>query len=69
MLVWDAVEQVVPVVPCLDLGGSMIESIEEFYRSFGAVPVPCLRLRRSSLRLQLLRGAMSPFHGFALERP
>jgi hypothetical protein len=68
LLLWRALETAAEVAPSFDFGGSMIESIERFFRAFGGeqrrffrmtkVSSPCVRIRHDLMRLiEDLRGA------------
>ena len=46
-IIWTAIQQNHGKAKCFDFDGSMIESIERFYRSFGSVPVPYLQVRKA----------------------
>ena len=48
LAVWHSIEQAGEDVEVIDFEGSMIESIEHFFRSFGGKPIPYLQIRKNS---------------------
>jgi hypothetical protein len=57
MLIWEAVKYAATVSECFDFEGSMIESVEHFFRGFGARQVPFFQLSKSSRRMRFLMAA------------
>jgi hypothetical protein len=57
LLVWEALKFASTVVDTLDFQGSMIESIDRFFRGFGARRVPFLFVSSQSRRMRVLRAA------------
>lgn len=54
LLIWEAIKFSAKVSKKFDFEGSMIESIERFFRGFGASQVPYFRVTRASPRMKLL---------------
>jgi hypothetical protein len=46
LLVWEGIQRGCKEHKRFDFDGSMIESIEKFFRGFGATPVPYMNVRR-----------------------
>jgi hypothetical protein len=57
LLVWEALKFASTVVDTFDFQGSMIESIDRFFRGFGATRVPFFFVSRESRRMGVLRAA------------
>ena len=55
LLVWEALKFASTVVDTFDFQGSMIESIDRFFRGFGAMHVPFFFVSRESRRMRMLR--------------
>jgi hypothetical protein len=55
LLVWEALKFASTVVDTFDFQGSMIESIERFFRGFGAAQVPFFFVSNASRRMRVLR--------------
>lgn len=53
LLIWDAIQHASRYVDTFDFEGSSVESIEEFFRSFGAHQMPVLTLIRQSRRFMI----------------
>lgn len=54
LLMWEAIRQAkASGVELFDFEGSMLEGVEEFFRKFGAQPVPYLQIRRNRLPLPI----------------
>jgi hypothetical protein len=51
LCMWAAIENAATVAANFDFEGSMIEPIEHFFRSFGAVQQPYHRVSRANSRL------------------
>lgn len=68
LLLWEAIRFAAGVTRVFDFEGSMIESIERFFRSFGPRQVPYLRLERDTGRAVGLRHARG-LARWALRRP
>jgi hypothetical protein len=56
LLLWEAIQFAATVTRSFDFEGSMIESIERFFRAFGAKQVPYFHISRMSPRMAVLRG-------------
>lgn len=54
LLLWEAIQFAATVSNKFDFEGSMGESIERFFRGFGARQVPYFYVRRMNRRLQIL---------------
>ncbi len=48
LAIWKMIEQAGEEIKVIDFEGSMIESIEHFFRSFGGAPVPYLQIKKNS---------------------
>jgi len=57
LLVWEAIKTLAGVTPVFDLEGSMKQSIEHFFRGFGATQKSFLNVSKASTRFSLLRAA------------
>ena len=55
LLVWEALKFASTVVDTFDFQGSMIESIDRFFRGFVAVHAPFFFVSRESRRMRMLR--------------
>lgn len=55
LLMWEAIKFAATVTKSFDFEGSMIESIERSFRSYGAKQVPYFHISRMSRRMKLLR--------------
>jgi hypothetical protein len=49
LLVWKGIQKASKAYKQFDFDGSMIESIEKFFRGFGATPVPYLNVKKSRI--------------------
>lgn len=58
LLLWEAIKFTSTFVEKFDFEGSMIEPIERFFRSFGAVQKPYFQIRKTNSLLLKLRNAM-----------
>lgn len=58
LLLWDAIRHTATVARAFDFEGSMIQSIERFFRGFGARQQPYLRVMKLSRRAQALRACL-----------
>ncbi len=67
LLMWEAVRASMEAGRSFNFEGSMIESIERFFRSFGATPTPYHQVRRTPSFL--LRGMQAFRHLFKSQRP
>jgi len=56
LLLWEAIQFASKVTCKFDFEGSMIESIERFFRAFGAKQAPYFHISRMSPRMAVLRG-------------
>ncbi len=56
LLQWEVIKHAATVGRSFDFGGSMIEPVEHFIRSFGMRQVPYLEIRRLSRRMRALNG-------------
>jgi len=54
LLLWEGIQFAAKVTQKFDFEGSMIESVERFFRAFGARQIPYFQLTRMSRRLKLL---------------
>jgi hypothetical protein len=54
LLVWEAIQFAAKVTRAFDFEGSMIESIERFFRAFGAKQVPYFHVTKMSRRMNAL---------------
>lgn len=54
LLLWEAIQFAATVTKKFDFEGSRIESIEDYFRSFGGVPTPYSQVERRSGRAQIL---------------
>lgn len=54
LLMWEAIKFAATVTKKFDFEGSMIESVERFFRAFGARQIPYFRVTRMSRRMKLL---------------
>jgi hypothetical protein len=54
LLVWEAIQFAATVTRAFDFEGSMIESIERFFRAFGAKQVPYFHVTKMSRRMSAL---------------
>lgn len=54
LLLWEAIQFAATVTKKFDFEGSMIESIERFFRGFGAKQFPYFQITRMSRRMKLL---------------
>ncbi|MEM6737734.1 MAG: GNAT family N-acetyltransferase [Bacteroidota bacterium] len=52
LLLWEAIKFSSKVTNKFDFEGSMYESIERFFRAFGAIQTPYFRIRKMSKRMQ-----------------
>ncbi|QIZ69365.1 GNAT family N-acetyltransferase [Oxynema aestuarii AP17] len=55
LLMWEAIQFAATVTKKFDFEGSMIESVERFFRAFGARQLPYFQVTRMSQRMKLLR--------------
>jgi len=55
LLIWEAIQFAATVTQKFDFEGSMIESVERFFRAFGARQVPYFQISRMSRRMKLLK--------------
>jgi hypothetical protein len=58
LVMWEAIRFASTVTKAFDFEGSMIESIERSFRSFGASQVPYFQVSRMSRRMKLLHSGM-----------
>lgn len=54
LLLWEAIQFAATVTKQFDFEGSRIESIEDYFRSFGGLPIPYSQVERRSGRAQVL---------------
>jgi lipid II:glycine glycyltransferase (peptidoglycan interpeptide bridge formation enzyme) len=54
LIIWESIQKWHGISRIYDFDGSMIEGIERFLRSFGAVPVPYYRVRKRRFPFTLL---------------
>ncbi len=54
LLMWEAIQFAVTVTKKFDFEGSMIESVERFFRAFGARQIPYFQITSMSRRMKLL---------------
>ena len=54
LLMWEAIKFAATVTKKFDFEGSMIKSVERFFRGFGAKQVPYFQISRMSRRMKLL---------------
>ena len=54
LLLWEGIQFAATVTQKFDFEGSMIESVERFFRAFGARQIPYFQLTRMSRRMKLL---------------
>ena len=54
LLMWEAIQFAATVTRKFDFEGSMIESVERFFRAFGARQIPYFQVTRMSRRMKLL---------------
>ncbi|MHB0937005.1 MAG: GNAT family N-acetyltransferase [Armatimonadota bacterium] len=60
LTLWREIEYAAGVVPEFDFEGSMVESVEQFYRRFGGTLQPYLHISRfASRKLNLMRGVQA----------
>jgi CelD/BcsL family acetyltransferase involved in cellulose biosynthesis len=64
LLMWEAIRRAAAVTRSFDFGGSMIESVETFFRNFGTRQVPYHQLTRMSRRFRLLSSARELVQGW-----
>jgi hypothetical protein len=57
LLVWEAIRRSARVADVFDFEGSMIRSVERFFRAFGARQTPYLAVTRTTRRLRAVRAA------------
>jgi Acetyltransferase (GNAT) domain len=57
LAMWEAIKFSHQVSQCFDFEGSMVESIERFFRAFGARQVPYFYVSRCSRRMRVLMSA------------
>ena len=68
LLLWEAIKFAATVTGRFDFEGSMLESIERFFRGFGAQQAPYHHVTRTSSSTLGLRQALGPFVGKLLGR-
>ncbi|MBF0328689.1 MAG: GNAT family N-acetyltransferase [Nitrospirae bacterium] len=54
LLMWEAIKHAASVTRKFDFEGSMIESVERFFRAFGALQVPYFNVTRMSRKMKVL---------------
>lgn len=54
LLIWEALKHAASVTRAFDFEGSMNERIEHFFRSFGALQTPLIRVVRTSSKMSIL---------------
>jgi hypothetical protein len=59
LCMWEAIKFASTVTERFDFEGSMIESVERFFRAFGARQIPYFQIRKVNSRLLKLMAAMS----------
>jgi lipid II:glycine glycyltransferase (peptidoglycan interpeptide bridge formation enzyme) len=59
LCIWEAIKFSSTVTQKFDFEGSMIESVERFFRAFGAMQVPYLRISKTNSRLLKLLKALN----------
>jgi hypothetical protein len=57
-LLWDSIKHASTVTKCFDFEGSMIESVERFFRGFGAIQTPYFSVSKTPSRLIQFRRAL-----------
>lgn len=63
LLIWEAIQFASKVTKQFDFEGSMIQSIERFFRSFGAKQVPYIHITRMSKRMKIIQHGRSILRG------
>lgn len=53
LLMWEAIKFASTISNVFDFGGSMIDPIEHFFRSFGAIQVPYFQISKMSRRMRV----------------
>jgi hypothetical protein len=61
LVMWEAIKFAATVTKSFDFEGSMIESVERSFRSYGARQVPYFHVSRMSRRMRLLRAGREIF--------
>jgi lipid II:glycine glycyltransferase (peptidoglycan interpeptide bridge formation enzyme) len=61
LLLWEAIQFAATVTRSFDFEGSMVESIERFFRAFGAKQKPYFHISKMSPRMAVLRGFGNTF--------
>jgi hypothetical protein len=51
LVIWDAIRYASEVTHAFDFEGSIVESVERFFRAFGAQPYPCFVISKANSRL------------------
>ncbi len=69
LLVWEALKFASTVADTFDFQGSMIASIERFFRGFGAEQVPFFFVSKASRRMRLLRAGQELGRAIKGSRP
>lgn len=62
LLVWEAIQFAASVTKQFDFEGSMVESIERFFRAFGAKQMPYFEVTRMSRRMEIIHHARGIVH-------
>lgn len=58
LLLWHAIRHAAGVTAAFDFEGSMVESLERYFRAFGASQVPYVHVRKESRRASAIRRAL-----------
>jgi hypothetical protein len=58
LLVWEAIQFAATVTERFDFEGSVIETVERFFRGFGGTPKPYFRITRFSRRMRFLMAGL-----------
>jgi hypothetical protein len=61
LVMWEAIKFAATVTGSFDFEGSMIESVERSFRSYGARQIPYFHISRVSRRMRLLRAGVELF--------
>lgn len=64
LLMWEAIQFAATVTKKFDFEGSMIESVERFFRGFGARQIPYFQITRMSIPMKLLMGGRNMAKAF-----
>lgn len=56
LILWEAIRRAIEMKKAFDFEGSMIEPVERFFRTFGAIQVPLVFVHKESARFRALSG-------------